>query len=342
MPGDAFSGLIKEGCSCAPPLVEAGRAGLEEEGVATLGLAASAASQGPGPGVQRHPGSREHERHEALFSAGSAPRRWLARGNARVGVIPRLLVGVLTKIRGVRAEVLSMWGARRCDARLVRALEEMRVASSEDLRRVEYVESLVGRAGLAHDDRGIYGEDARWMNPVPRGLWQIPRQLAELLVWLSHRNVRTFLEIRDIHRSHVCGDHDLPVALPTRPGGYLTVDPARRHRLSGLTPRYFRARYARGTSDDFAGRSFDFCFIDGDHRYGAVARDFRNVGRYARICAFHDINDELSASFAGNDGGVVRFWGDLVTGIDPQRVRTFCYHSEGRRVMGIGAIEAGD
>ena len=215
------------------------------------------------------------------------------------------------------------------------------MASSEDLRRVEYVESLVGRAGLAHDDRGIYGEDARWMNPVPRGLWQIPRQLAELLVWLSHRNVRTFLEIGTYtgHTFAVIMTY-LSRFQPDLVG--TTVDPARRHRVSGLTPRYFRARYARGTSDDFAGRSFDFCFIDGDHRYGAVARDFRSVGRYARICAFHDINDELSASFAGNDGGVVRFWSDLVTVIDPQRVRTFCYHSEGRRVMGIGAIEAGD
>jgi hypothetical protein len=244
------------------------------------------------------------------------------------------------KMRSLRVEVLSRLRAGSCDARLVRALEEIRSSPLSDLRRVERVESLIGQAGLARDDRGLYGLDERWMNPVARGLWQIPRQLAEFLVWLADHRMRSFLEI-GTYTGHTFA---VVMTYLTRFNPDLmgvTVDPARRHRVSGLTPRYFEASYVRGKSDRFAGRPFDVCFIDGEHRYQAVARDFHNVGRHASICAFHDINDEIVETFPGNEGGVPRFWREVIAS-ERRPIRTFCYHSEGRRVMGIGAIGAAE
>jgi len=63
------------------------------------------------------------------------------------------------------------------------------------------------------------------------------------------------------------------------------------------------------TSNDFVGREYDFCFIDADHSYDGMMRDYMNVGRYAsKLLVFHDIfgheYDELG-------GGTVRGWQEI-------------------------------
>ena len=40
---------------------------------------------------------------------------------------------------------------------------------------------------------------------------------------------------------------------------------------------------------------FDLCFIDGNHSYEAVKRDYEAFGENAKIAVFHDINDTLVA-----------------------------------------------
>ena len=179
------------------------------------------------------------------------------------------------------------------------------------------------------------------MNPVKRGLWQIPRQLSELLVWLAGYRIRSFLEIG----TYTGYSFAVMMTYLTRFNPDLmgvTIDPTDHRPVAGLVPEYFKARYLHGTSDDLAGESFDVCFIDGDHRYKAVVRDFENVGKNASICVFHDINDEIVESFPGNDGGVPRFWRHVSQTNETQRITTFCYHTEQRRVMGIGVIERSD
>lgn len=63
------------------------------------------------------------------------------------------------------------------------------------------------------------------------------------------------------------------------------------------------------SSDDFAGESFDFVFIDGDHSFLGVMRDYAQLGKYARkAMAFHDVR---AHEFDSEDGGTVRAWKDI-------------------------------
>ncbi|HUO62258.1 MAG TPA: hypothetical protein VMT97_01040, partial [Terriglobales bacterium] len=84
---------------------------------------------------------------------------------------------------------------RRCDRRLAAALDGILAASPEELRDVDGLTRLVGAAGLARDPRGLYNVDEVYCNRIPRGLWQISRQFARFLVFLSRRDVGTVLEV---------------------------------------------------------------------------------------------------------------------------------------------------
>ena len=88
------------------------------------------------------------------------------------------------------------------------------------------------------------------------------------------------------------------------------------------------------TSDDFVGQEFDFCFIDADHSYDGMIRDWENVGRYTKkMLVFHDIfgheYDELN-------GGTVRGWQEIKNKVSEKHVREISEYPD--RWMGLGLI----
>jgi len=218
--------------------------------------------------------------------------------------------------------------------KLVRGIKRILAAPEKNLVDPAWVLDVIRRIGLRYDRRGIYGSDAKYMNFLGPGLWQIPEQFAGALVKLGAMRPANLLEIG------TCDGWTCSVMtaylLRFYPGfRALTVDPINQFpawkRVQKLLPVEFR----QATSDDLTGEKFDLCFIDGDHSMDWVRRDFDQAGRFARICMFHDINDAL----AGN-GAVMAFWQELKIRFPGKRRWEFAGHPEKVAVMGIGILQS--
>lgn len=71
---------------------------------------------------------------------------------------------------------------------------------------------------------------------------------------------------------------------------------------------------------------FEFGFIDADHSYEGVKKDWENYGPMCEVVGFHDI--------AGHDEGCVRFWNEIKGNY---RHKEFI-NENGKRPLGIGVI----
>ncbi len=217
--------------------------------------------------------------------------------------------------------------------KLMAGLRRIQAASEEELTNSEWVATLIRDVGLRYDRRGIYGSDARFMNFLGPGLWQIPDQFSQALVRLGQLRPASLLEIG------TCDGWTFSV-MAAYLGRFdpafraVSIDPLdqffARKRVEELLPITFR----QATSLDFRGQVFDLCFIDGDHSDEWVARDFDHVGRHARFCMFHDINDSLAGA-----GAVRRKWQQLQSEFSPENTWEYTQHPDGLAVMGIGILQ---
>ena len=222
--------------------------------------------------------------------------------------------------------------------RLLAAIGNLGCASMSELTDPEYVAVQVRLAGLVGDDRFLYGSDNQFMNTGGEGLWQIPMQLARCLVKLSPYEISSAIEIG----TWTGWTTAFVAAYLARLNSYFHMTTVDVHDhfecypvLRGVVPIIFHV----GTSADFAGRTFDLAFIDGDHRYNTCRPDYEAVGSRSPICMFHDINDQFVSQYKPNEGGVPRLWRELKSRLqEPDQAYEFLDHSHGRPAMGIGMI----
>jgi hypothetical protein len=194
-------------------------------------------------------------------------------------------------------------------------LETARAARCQPL---DELEATIDRLGAFRDHRFNYGE----VNIAGNyGFYQIPRQLAMFLFDLKEYNIKNMVNVGTFNgwtTVFIAAYLDVPcVSIDTRPEN---LDKS----LEGCG-----VEFITGTSDDYAGQVFDFSFIDGSHTKKWLVKDFDNLGRHSRYCAFHDINDALCPD-------VVDFYQNLSRSCLWHR--EYNYHSNGERVMGIGLI----
>jgi hypothetical protein len=177
----------------------------------------------------------------------------------------------------------------------------------ESLRNHIVVSNLVRAFGLVQWGPPVFGSEELFKNPSEdmAGIYQTPAQIAKALVYLSDIQINTFLEIGVFQG-----------------GNFLFMSEYLRRfnpdiRCFGIDPTNYInpeirqiidlsewMRFASVTSDQIQGRRFDLVFIDGDHTENWIKRDYENVGRHAKVCMIHDIQETSCPD-------IVAFWNGL-------------------------------
>lgn len=186
-------------------------------------------------------------------------------------------------------------------------------------------QQMICKFGLIYDDGApnLYGSERVHMNKNrdELGVYQTPVQFAQLLDWLYGNmmkdEVKSYCEIgifrggTFLFMKHLLQSINKIVKLTA-------IDPTDHIHQDALPE--IEPFLIKGTTDDVKGNVYDIVFIDGDHSYEWCKRDFENVGKFAKICIFHDI-------FEPTCPGVQKFWEEIKqTKNHVEFIETLGYH----------------
>jgi hypothetical protein len=187
-------------------------------------------------------------------------------------------------------------------------IESILSSSTEELANRNFLLAKIKDYGCAYQGWQLYSPYQQYLNASDYGPLQIPTELADFLIYCIQNKPESFLEIGVMYG----GFSVLCCAVLSKFNTnfkYTCVDIEDNFRdweyFSSILPL---EKAIPATSADFLGTEFDVVYIDADHSYHGMKRDFFNVGRYAKFCAFHDIN---AAEYDHLDGGTRRCWNEL-------------------------------
>ena len=233
---------------------------------------------------------------------------------------------------------LEAYEIERADfARVITGIGKIQAATLDDLRSLEWLLEMIREVGLVPIPEAAmtYEGEGDCLNPSQQGLIQLPREFARWLLLLSEFQPATYLEIGCFNgASASLAAAYLQRFNPAFSATTIDVWPVFvfYHEVRDLIP----LRYVVGkTSFDFAAERFDAVFIDGDHSFEWAWADFQNVGRAAKICGLHDVNNAPYHDLAM--GGVCGVW-ELLKRDEAGEGVTFTeiFEHPSREIMGIG------
>lgn len=214
---------------------------------------------------------------------------------------------------------------------LIRRLDE------KSLKNSEVVAYLVRAFGIVQWGPAVFGDDEKFKNSSldMAGIYQTPDQIAKALVYLTDFKINHFLEVGTFQ-----GGNFLFVSEYLRrfnPDIWcLTIDPT--NYLNPEVQEIIDAEdwltFTPVNSDAMSWKQFDLVFIDGDHTSEWMEKDWNNVGRRAKICMIHDIQETTCPD-------IVAFWENLKM-IEGRKMVEFLDYSSAIPLQGIGMVHDRD
>jgi hypothetical protein len=205
---------------------------------------------------------------------------------------------------------------------LVENISNLKLESVKDTDIIK----LVCDYGLCVEDRDGYGEWNKYMvyNRAEEAMFQTPKQIADAILELLKYDINTYCEIGIFKGgSHLLITEMLKLKNPNLKT--IGIDIQDKHMTEDIK-NYINLHI--GTSEDYKGEKFDLVFIDGDHSYEGIKTDYENLGQYAKIVMFHDVNDSTCP-------GVVKFWNEIKEG---KEFKEFTYQTNNQPIQGIGLL----
>ena len=163
------------------------------------------------------------------------------------------------------------------------------------------------------------------------GLWQNPMQIAAALIHVGSRvAVHRYIEV-GVYTAWTCGFVSTFLRRVGTPGAFRAhaVDITHSAIATGTRTLLPRINVSYISRDKLVlppeHPFYDFCFIDGDHRYSGVLRDYDAFSPSCTYMMFHDIQDTSTLHLGNFSGGVPLFWAHLRAHVRPSRLAEFTH-----------------
>ncbi len=227
------------------------------------------------------------------------------------------------------------YAAERADfQRLLDGVRKIQAAPLDALRDEAWLAEVIRSVGLVPipEFAKTYEGEEDHLNGTQQGLIQLPREFAAWLALLAEHRPTSYLEIGCFNG-----------ATATLAGAVVQrISPGARVVTCDLFPAFVFVAEAQKlvaleyhvprTSYDFSTEKFDAVFIDGDHSFEWAWADYMNVGRRARLCALHDVNNAPYRELPL--GGVCGVW-EVIKATEPGAFREIYTHPSAA-IMGLG------
>jgi len=203
------------------------------------------------------------------------------------------------------------------------------------LKNQAVVANLVRAFGIVKWGPEVFGDDEVFKNREQdmAGIYQTPDQIAKALVYLSDFEIRTYLEVGVFQGGNFLftseylkrfNPHIRCIGID--PTGYLNPE------IKEIIEKDISMSVKSISSDAIAGQEFDLVFIDGEHTTEWITKDWNNVGKQAKMCMLHDIQETTCPE-------VVEFWNKLKA---KKKVAEFLDHTSDVPLHGVGIIHNED